>query len=234
MFAGVVSVSGGPVKYVFVTKKHAKWLPIYSVAGDLTPGLQEVLFPTIKDLMQKYPDVTYVEYYQRGAEEFFEESPRIFDWMDRRRREPFSRSFEALSARVCDDRFFGVVLDDFVVGRTTAPEAVEAMGKNLRPATIEFKHSELSNLLNIHVNGISKLHVWVSPKLIDFNKRMEVRVNGQAFFKGTAEPNMRDYLDDLRIRGDRKQYYWLKVLRGGPANRDRRAGGDPAGKRARS
>lgn len=224
LFAGVAFISGGPQKYVYVTSKHAKWLPIYAVAGDLMPNTEELLFPFVRGMMRSYPDVTYVEYYRRGPEAFPEEAGRMLDWMDVRRRDPFLKSFEAVAARDCDDRFFGLIIDSLQQGRSTAPEATETNGKNLRPATIEYKQSSQSNLINLRLNGVSKLHVWVGPPLIDFNKRMEVRVNGKPLFKGAAEPNLHDFLEDLRIRGDRRQTYWLKVHRGMTGKTERAAG----------
>jgi hypothetical protein len=39
---------------------------------------------------------------------------------------------------------------------------------------------------------------------------MEIRINGRSAFKGEAKPTLEDFLEDLRIRGDREQVYWLK------------------------
>ena len=85
------------------------------------------------------------------------------------------------------------------------------MGKNLRPATLELKSSALANLLNIKAGGIQRLDIWVSPKLIDFQKRIEVRVNNKRAFAGVPEPDLEPFLEDLRVRGDRQQPFWMKV-----------------------
>ncbi len=134
--------------------------------------------------------------------------------MDRRRREPCPKAFDVSTARVSDDRFYGVVVRDFQPGRATAPEVVEPFGKNLNPATIKMKSSSLSNLINIQINGIRRLDVWVSPKLIDFERKIEVRINGKPYFKELPKPNLEPLLEDLRLRGDRQQVYWLKVSAG--------------------
>ena len=62
----------------------------------------------------------------------------------------------------------------------------------------------------MNVVGIKRLDVWVSPKLIDFKKRIEVRVNTKVF-KAVVKPDLGQLLEDLRIRGDRQQIYWMKV-----------------------
>ena len=219
LFAGVVVISGDPGKYVFRTlPAHTDRLPLYVALGDLAPASNEVIFTTmIRPLIAKGYDVTYVEYYRRGREDFPEEAPAVFDWMDRRRRDPYPKAFDAVTARDCDTRFFGVVVREFTPGRTTAPEAVDPTGKNLNPATISLKTSNpktltgnFTPLINLTVSGIKTLDVWVSPKL-SISVPPGVRVNGKAVFKGAIKPDLTPLLEDLRIRGDRQQIYWLKV-----------------------
>jgi hypothetical protein len=214
-FAGVFAISGLPGKYVFRYLPHVEKLPLYVVEGDLAPASNEVVFgEVLKPLILKAFDATYVEYWRRGLEDFPEEAPAVFDWMDRRRREPCPKAFDVATARVSDDRFYGVVVRDFQPGRATAPEVAEPCGKNLNPATIKMKSSSLSNLINIQTNGIRRLDVWVSPKLVDFQRKIEVRINGKPYFKELPKPSLEPLLEDLRLRGDRHQVYWLKVSAG--------------------
>jgi pimeloyl-ACP methyl ester carboxylesterase len=215
LFAGVVIVSGLPAKYANRYLPHAEHMPLYVVLGDLAPGANDIVFGNIlKPMIARAYDTTYVEYFKRGLEDFPEEAPAVFDWMESRQRDPYPKSFEYVTARDSDVRFFGVVIREFAAGRTTAPEAVDYFGKNLNPATIKMKSSSLSNLLNVTTTGVKRLDVWVSPKLIDFKKRLEVRVNGKPFLKGLIKPEIEPLLEDLRIRGDRQQVYWLKVSAG--------------------
>ncbi len=217
LFAGVVVISGLPAKYV--TRYHANLDrergSLYVVLGELAPAANEIIFGGIlKPLIAKALDVTYLEYHRRGLESLPEEAPAVFEWMDRRHRETYPKKFEAVTARLSDNRFFGVVIHEFQPGRTMAPEAVDPFGKNLNPATIKMTSSSLSNNLRLETNGVKRLDVWVSPKLIDFNKKFEVRINNRTFFKGLAKPDLGPLLEDLRIRGDRQQLYWLKISAG--------------------
>ena len=216
LLAGVIIVSGLPLKYSagkYLT--HAERLPLYVALGDLSPAGNEIVFgQKLKPLIARGWDVTYLEYLKRGLEDLPEEAAPALDWADRRRREPYPKAFEVLTARDSDNRFYGVVVREFQPGRTTAPQAVDGFGKNLNPATIKMKSSGLSNLLNISTDGVKRLDVWVSPKLVDFRKRLEVRINGRSFFKGLARPTLDSVLEDVRIRGDRQQVYWMKVSAG--------------------
>jgi pimeloyl-ACP methyl ester carboxylesterase len=217
LFAGVVVISGFPAKYVPRCLSHHERLPLYFVIGDLAPAAGEVVYGSyLRPLILKVWDVTYVEYHRRGIEEFPEEIPTVFDWMDRHHREPFPKSFEVVTARTCDNRFFGAVVREFGPGRTTAPEAVEMLGHNLSPAKLTMKTSSLGNLINLKTVGIDrrKIDVWLSPKLIDFKRKFEVRINDRPRFKGAVKLTLDSLLEDLRLRGDRQQIYWLKVPAG--------------------
>ncbi|HKM56113.1 MAG TPA: alpha/beta hydrolase [Isosphaeraceae bacterium] len=215
LFAGAIVLSGVPAYYVPRYLGQHERLPLYFVIGDLAPAATEVFFGNyLKPMILKGWDATYVEYHRRGLEEFPEEISTIFDWMDHHRRDPVPKSFDAATARTCDNRFYGVVVHEFSAGRSTAPEAVEILGQNLSPATLKMRTSALGNLLNLKSAGIMKLDVWVSPRIIDFKRKLEVRVNDKPRFKGLAPLLLGPLLEDLRLRGDRQQIYWMKVAVG--------------------
>lgn len=217
LFAGVAVISGFPAKYVPRYLSQHERLPLVCVIGELAPASNEVVFAEyVKPMILKAWDVTYMEYHHRGMEEFPEEIPTLYDWMDRRRRDPVPRSFEAVSARTCDDRRYGIVIRGFADGRTTAPEAAEVLGQNLRPATIKLKTSSISNLVDLQLDGITQIDIWLSPKLVDFKRKLEVRINRgrKSFFKGLANLEFEPMLEDLRVRGDRQQIYWVRFSAG--------------------
>jgi pimeloyl-ACP methyl ester carboxylesterase len=245
LFAGVAVVSGQPAKYVLKSLNQAELVPCYFVMGDLAPAAVDVIYSSIiKPLIVKAYDVTYVEYYRRGLEDLPEEAPAIFDWMDHRRRDPYPRSFDIATARTCDDRYYGVVVREFSEGRTMTPEVVDNFGKNLNPATISMKTNRPTNRIEVTVNGIQSLDIWLSPEVLDFHKPMKVRVNRRSFVvdlhkrpdvRVGARPGKRarpadrkpasteekpplvdlePLLEDLRVRGDRQQVYWMKIQAG--------------------
>jgi hypothetical protein len=186
---------------------------MFFVIGDLAPAATEVVYPTyVKPLILKTWDITYVEYYRRGVEALPEEIPRAFDWMDRHRRDPIPKSFKVVTARTCDDRFYGVVVREFGPGRTTAPEAVEMLGQNLKPASIEMSSSSMSNLIRFEVSGVTSLDIWLSPKLIDFRRKVDIRIGGKPYNRqAKLKLDIESMLDDLRVRGDRQQIYWYRL-----------------------
>ena len=183
--------------------------------GDLAPACKEVVFDSFaKPMIIDSYDVTYVEYYRRGLEDLPEETPAIFDWMSKHKREPFPKSFEAYTARPGDARFFGVVVQELAPGRAIAPDAADPLGKNIRPARVTFRSSTISNSILLTAVGVNRLDVWVSPKVLDFKRRLEVKVNGRSLYKALPKSDFAPMLTDLRYRGDRQQLYWLKVSTG--------------------
>ncbi len=143
-------------------------------------------------------DVTYVEYQRRGLETFPEEVPRAFDWMDRHRRDPYPKAFKVFAARPSDNRFYGVVVHNYATGHTTAPEAVELFGQNLNPAEIKMSSSSLSNLIRIDRKGVGSFDLWLSPKLIDFKRKPEIRINGRPYAARPQRPPQAGSRDDAR------------------------------------
>ncbi|MFO0890510.1 MAG: alpha/beta hydrolase [Isosphaeraceae bacterium] len=215
LFAGAVVISGFPAKYVPKYLSHHERLPLYFVIGDLAPASSEIVFGNyVKPMILKVWDVTYVEYHRRGIEEFPEEIAPAFDWMDHHRRDPVPKTFDVQSARTCDNRFHGVVIREFGPNRTTPPEATEVLGQNLTPATVKLKTSALGNLYNLRTAGIKKLDAWLSPRIVDFKRKLEIRINDKVRFKGPAKLTLDPMLEDLRIRGDRQQVYWMKIIAG--------------------
>ena len=215
LFAGVVSISGFPFKYAYSYKKQVEHLPLYIALGELAPVAREVVFDQyVKPLILDVQDVTYVDYLKRGLEALPEEVPVFFDWMDRHRRDPAPKAFEASTARDGDARFYGVIVREIAQGRSIAPEAADPFGKNIKPATIKMRSSVQGNLINLTTTGINRLDVWVSPRLIDFKKKVEIRVNEKPLLKAAVKLEFDPMLEDLRIRGDRQQLYYLKVAMG--------------------
>ncbi len=213
LFAGAVVISGLPAKYVPRYFPHHERMPLFCALGDLAPAANAFIYSKqVKPLIVKTWDITYVEYLRRGLEALPEEIVPAFEWMDRHRRDPFPKSFKVNTARVSDDRFYGLVVREFGPGRTTDPAATEVLGGNLKPATIEMKSSAISNLIRLQVEGVTWLDVWLSPKLIDFKRKADIRINGKPYSRAAKiKLDMEPMLDDLRVRGDRQQLYWHRI-----------------------
>ena len=207
LFAGVVVISGLPAKYVPRYLPHHERLPLFFVIGDLAPAANEFIFDNyVKPLILKTWDITYVEYFRRGLEELPEEIPPSFDWMDRHRRDPFPKSFKAVTARTSDDRFYGVVVREFSPGRITAPEAVEVLGQNLNPATIEMKFEQPEQPDPAGGGRHQAARRLAQPQAHRLQAEARRPHQRQALLqRRRSSSHCEPMLDDLRVRGDRQQ-----------------------------
>ena len=222
LFAGIVAVSGLPAKYAWIYETNAKRLPLMIVEGDLIGDMSTaktgLIFEYAKKMMGHNWDATYVEHYQRGLEDFPEDAVAAFDWMDRRRRDPYPKEFEAVTCRAGDTRYYGVVVGEFSAGRALAPGQVDPIGKlvgdpngrPVRPASIEVKVKAQGSLVAIKSAGLRQVDLWLSPKVVDFTKKLEIRANDKST-RGQPTFDLATMLDDLRARGDRQQTYAAKV-----------------------
>jgi pimeloyl-ACP methyl ester carboxylesterase len=209
--AGAVVHSGLPAKFVPAYKANNQIVPLYIVEGELAPGEKQVIMPFVKSQMLKNWDATYVQYYKRGLEMFPEEIPASFDWMNGRRRAVDPEEFAVVSGREGDQRFHGLVIQEFADGRSMNPDAVDPMGENLRPASIKARYLPASNQVQLTSDGIRALDVWLSPRQFDFSKKVEIKLGGRTKFKGDAAANWVDFFEDLAARGDTRQTYFMKV-----------------------
>ena len=211
MLAGGVVLGGLPAKFVPAYKANTQMVPLYVVEGELTPGESQFIQPLARSLMQKNYDVTYSQYYKRGYEFLAEEIPTAFQWMNGRARNPAPAEISAVAGREGDQRFFGLVIQEFTSGRSMAAEAVEPLGENLKPATVECRFLEKSNQIQITSDGIRALDLWVNATQFDFAKKLEVKLGGRSRFRGVPEVQWDEFLRDLANRGDRAQTYFLKI-----------------------
>jgi hypothetical protein len=210
LFAGVAVISGLPAKYIPAYDANVRLVPLLVSQGELAPALEEVIEPEVLELVGRNLDVTYLKHLKRGLETFPEDVPEILNWMGPRRRKPYPDNFAAVSAREGDDRFFGLVIHDFAPRRALPPEQVDPLGKNLQPAKLDVSYRASANLVVVNTSGLTRFDLWFPPGKLDLSRRLEVRINGKAAFKGEAKATLEDFLEDLRIRGDREQVYWLR------------------------
>ena len=209
--AGGVILSGLPAKYVPAYRANTQMIPLFIAEGELAPGEAQFIMPLVKGLMQKNWDATYVQYNKRGYEFFEEEIPAAFEWMKGRKRKVGMDEFQAVAGREGDQRFYGLVIQEFSSGRSMPPESVKTLGEDLKPATLQAKFSATANQVQITSDGIKALDVWLSPRQIDFTKRADVKLGGRSRFKAIPTLQWSEFLDDLASRGDTRQTFMMKV-----------------------
>lgn len=211
LWAGAIPIVAESDKYVAFYGENAKRLPMYFVFGEYD---NNKLRRSARDLDRYFLrfgiNVTIVEYLGRGHEHFFEEILRCFDWMQRFRRDFFPREFTARTMRPWDNYFWWVELNGMPANTMVEPAQWAAR----RPSQAALVSGSINDANGIVVTTASnQLTLWLSPKMIDFEKQATIVVNGRRVNSAerAIEPDLRTLLEDVRTRGDRFNPFWLKV-----------------------
>ena len=211
LWAGVIPIVGLAEKYCSLYWKNASLVPFYVLAGEMDGDKTIKNAATLDRYMHKGFDVTVSEYIGRGHEDFYEDILNIFDWMSHREpRNFFPKQFTVSTMRTWDNYFWWLEASKLPPGGIVEPSdwppargtsAIEITGK-----------VNANNGLSIQAGGI-KVAVWLSPELVDFNKRIDIKLNGSKLNPKNPliQPELNVLLEDVRTRGDRLHPFWAKV-----------------------
>jgi predicted esterase len=209
LWAGVIPIVATSDRYCALYWENAQRVPFYFVCGELDG---DKLVENARDLdryLKRGYNCTVVEYEGRGHEHFSDEIQRLFDWMGRLRRNFFPREFTAVTMRRWDNFFWWVELDELPEKAMIDPvDWPPPRGVN----PMETKAS-VTAINGVRVlTGAARVRVWLSPEIVDFDRRVSVIVNGRRLLtEQLLEPDLGTFLDDVRTRADRQHPFWVKM-----------------------
>lgn len=210
IWAGVIPIVAVADRYCTQYWQNAQRLPFYVVAGELDGDKTAHNSLNLDRYLTRRFDATLVEYVGRGHEHFSDEIQRIFDWMDKRRRDFFPTEIAVDTMRPWDNFFWWVELSD-LPARSMVDPAAWPPPRNTRPLTVT---ASINQLNGIRVRcGEAKVTLWLSPELVDFEQRISITVNTRRLggSEDFAQPDLRVLLEDVRTRGERQHLFWAKV-----------------------
>jgi predicted esterase len=210
LFAGVMPITGiigHYCKWNWINAKHVAW---YVVGGERDRESLERNSRVLYRMMQQKFDVLYAEYIARGYESYHEEIENLFDWMDLHRRVKYIKEIEAKILRPSDNRFYWIKTAEFARNVTPSTVLKETRVNRVSPLGLEVKVRS-GNTIIISRTAAKRNTLFLSPKLIDFDKKVTVRVRGRNRYHDFVDPDISVMLDDFRLRGDRQKLYWAKL-----------------------
>lgn len=210
LWAGVIPLVAVTDRYCNLYYKNARYVPFYVVQGELDGDTFARNAPYLDRYFRGGFPITVVEYRGRGHEHFSDEIQRIFDWMERYRRDFFPAEFECRTMRSWDNFFWWAEMADFPDKGIVPPHAWPPT-RGTRWIEIEGKRLA-NNGLRVST-GAGRVTLWLTPDIIDFDQRVNLIVNGARLNTPQSEiqPSLRVMLDDVRTRGDRQHPFWANV-----------------------
>ena len=201
-FAGVMPIVG-------MMGEIAKWywqngsnLPWYIVAGQLDRNTLENNGMIVNRMMRHHQDVIYAEYVGRGYESYYEEIHNLFEWMSRHQRQNWPKEIDMRILRPADRNFYWVNAGSLPRSMVrVAPNSPRGVAP--RPLKLLARASDGNT---ITINSAARHHtLWLSPEIVDFNERVEVRHANRRKFDDYIKPNIADMLEWVRLTGDRQR-----------------------------
>jgi predicted esterase len=209
LWAGVIPIVAQVDRYCSLYWRNAELVPYYFVCGELDGNKLAVNARDFDRYMTRGYNVTVVEYLGRGHEDYYDEIQRLFDWMNRLRRNFYPKEFTCATMRSWDNFFWWVELASLPKNATVEPsdwppprgtQAVQVTGM-----------VNTNNGLSVRT-GSGMINVWLSPKLVDLRRRVNVVVNGRRLSAEAATTaNLDVLLEDARTRADRQNPFWARV-----------------------
>jgi predicted esterase len=209
LWAGVLPISGLVDRYCTLYWENAKLVPFYFVVGELDGSRFVKNARDLDRYLQRNYNTTVVQYQGRGHEDYVDDVHRMFDWMGRYRRDFYPREFECKTMRPWDNYFWWIEMDDLPPKVMIDPADWPPPSGTI-PMEVKCKVTKGNSILI--TCGASRVSVWLSPKLVDFKQRVEIKINGKVVNGKDAflTPDLSTILEDVRTRGDRQHPFWAK------------------------
>jgi hypothetical protein len=210
LWAGVIPVVAQSDRYCSLYWKNAKLLPFYCVGGELDGNRLVANARDLDRYLKRGFNTTVVEYQGRGHENFSDEILRIFDWMERFKRKFFPKEFSCVTMRTWDNFFWYVELSQL-----PPKSMIEPVNWPPERGTqaVETEATLTSNNGLYVSTGAGQVSLWLSPEMVNFERRVNITVNGKRInvHDPLLEGNLETLLEDVRTRGDRQHPFWLKI-----------------------
>ncbi|QDT02704.1 Alpha/beta hydrolase family protein [Rubripirellula lacrimiformis] len=208
LWAGMIPISGSPSKTVHHFELNARYLPMYIVMGELDAVRADGSI--MDDYMSFNHDAMVVMYRGRGREPFFDEIPRLFEWMQspaHRRRDP-PQEIAVSTMRAGDQFFWWLELNDLKPDVQIDP-ILWSTASRIRSGKV---NASIGTGNQVRISGpAERFTVMFRPQPgIDMADEIVVRAGNRPYrfqFDGSLEV----LLEDARRRADRKRAFWFRA-----------------------
>lgn len=190
--------------------KNAKYVPFYFIGGELDGNkMAKNAYQFNRYLQHTGYDATVVNFQGRGQEHFLDEVLRIFDWMKYHTRDFFRKEFICHTIRSFDNYFWWVEINQMPSHIVADPNQWPPRRVKTMKVSGSIRSTDKGTTVRVS-SGRAPTTVWLSPELVDFDKRLRVSVTGFPDVRN-PKPSLEAMLEDARTRGDRMHPFWARV-----------------------
>ncbi len=211
LWAGMISMSGTPGKTVPHYEPNSRYVPLYMVMGELDGA--KAGGAILNDYMTFNHDAMVVMYRGRGREYFYDELPRLFEWMSvsSHRRRDMPREIEVATIREGDQFFWWLELGSLKPGVPVDPilwEQAERIRAGKVTAAIN-----VDNQIRVQRGPADRFRLLLRPMpgVLDLNQQIVIR-EGTRSKRLQFDGSLQVMLEDVRQRADRKRAFWMTEM----------------------
>ncbi len=210
LFAGVIPIAGKPRKFVRFYRPNARHVSMYIIDGQLNGNSPEQTRRVADPLMRAGCDMVYHEYKGRGREPFSDEILNLLEWMQRKRRTAYPLKVQCKTGRLCDDQFFYVTIERMMPALVNDPALVEERGE-VKTGQVRVQVIRDPNTMLVSLNGPLVADIWLSPDVLDFSRRINLRINSKSVPARELKADIEPLLVFYRRTGDRQRAFFARV-----------------------
>ena len=211
LWAGMISISGKPDKTIHHYEPNSQFVPMYLVMGELDGNVDAGVSGILDDYMSFHHDALVVMYRGRGREFFYDEIPRLFEWMSTtpHRRSKMPSEFKVNTMRRGDQFFWWLELGDLKPGIDIDPILWDKASR-IRSGSVS---ASIGTGNQIRVSNVpsDRFRLLLRPMDgIDLSDQIVVRSGSRPTYH-EFDGRLDTMLEDVRTRADRKRSFWMEI-----------------------
>lgn len=208
LWAGMIAINATPTKTVHHFETNARYMPMYLLMGELDG--QRADGSIMNDYMSFNHQAMVVMYRGRGREPFFDEIPRMFEWMKSPAnvRRPIPEEIDLALMRDGDQFYWWLELGPLKPDVRIDPVLWDQTSR-IRSGKVS---ASIGADNQIRVRGPSdQFRVLLRPQPgIDLAKEIIIRL-GTRSHRFSYDGSIATMLEDARRRADRKRAFWFEA-----------------------
>ena len=211
LWAGMISISGTPGKTIPHYEPNSRHIPLYMVMGELDGA--KAGGAILNDYMTFNHDAMVVMYRGRGREYFYDELPRLFEWMSvsTHQRREMPREIEVATIREGDQFFWWLELGELKPSVPVDP-ILWNQAERIRAGKVTAAINA-DNQIRVQRGPADRFRVLLRPMpgALDLNQQIIIR-EGTRSKRVQFDGSLEFMLEDVRQRADRKRAFWMSEV----------------------